>query len=82
MVERPDGLKIAGCFIAAVLIVSRVGRAYELRATGVAFDATATRFLQAAGTAGPPPNYRPVIRSPMTARRRSRGSPRRGRRAG
>jgi hypothetical protein len=35
------GLKIAGCFIAAVLIVSlvsRVSRAYELRATGVTFD--------------------------------------------
>ena len=32
MVERPDGLKIAGCFIATVLIVSlisRVMRAYD-----------------------------------------------------
>src|SRR5213076_3531468 len=32
MVERPDGLKIAGCFIAAILIVSLVSRvmwAYE-----------------------------------------------------
>jgi hypothetical protein len=38
MVERPDGLKIAACFIASVLIVSlvsRVLRSYELRATGV-----------------------------------------------
>jgi hypothetical protein len=35
IVERPDGLKIAGCFIGAILIVSlvsRVIRAYELRA--------------------------------------------------
>jgi hypothetical protein len=34
MVERPDGLKIAGCFIAAILIVSlvsRVMRAHEIR---------------------------------------------------
>ena len=51
MVERPDGLKIAGCFIAAILIVSlvsRVSRSYELRATGVSFDQTAARFLRAA----------------------------------
>ena len=43
MVERPDGLKIAACFIASVLIVSlvsRVLRSYELRATGVTFDET------------------------------------------
>jgi hypothetical protein len=55
MVERPDGLKIAACFIAALLIVSlvsRVSRAYELRATGVTFDGTATRFLRAAAEAG------------------------------
>jgi hypothetical protein len=55
MVERPDGLKIAGCFIAAVLIVSlvsRVMRAYELRATGITFDETATGFLRAAVPAG------------------------------
>ena len=55
MVERPDGLKIAGCFIAAVLIVSlvsRVSQAYELRSTGVTFDQTASRFLQAAVPAG------------------------------
>ena len=55
MVERPDGLKIAGCFIAAILIVSlvsRVSRAYELRATGVTFDETAARFLREAVPAG------------------------------
>ena len=55
MVERPDGLKIAACFIAAVLIVSlvsRVLRSYELRATGVTFDETAAGFLRAAVPAG------------------------------
>ena len=55
MVERPDGLKIAGCFIAATLVVSlvsRVLRAYELRAIGVTFDETAAGFLRAAGPAG------------------------------
>jgi hypothetical protein len=55
MVERPDGLKIAGCFIAAILIVSlvsRVGRSYELRATGVTFDEAAARVLRAAAEAG------------------------------
>jgi hypothetical protein len=51
MVERPDGLKIAGCFIAAILVVSlvsRVIRAYELRATGITFDETAAGFLREA----------------------------------
>jgi hypothetical protein len=55
MVERPDGIKIAGCFIAAILIVSlvsRVIRAYELRATGITFDATAAGFLRAAVPSG------------------------------
>src|SRR2546430_16891393 len=49
MVERPDGLKIAGCFIAAVLIVSlvsRVMRAYEVRATGITYDWNAAGFLR------------------------------------
>ena len=55
MVERPDGLKIAACFIASVLIVSlvsRVLRSYELRATGVTFDETAAGFLRAAVRTG------------------------------
>jgi hypothetical protein len=45
---RPDGIKIAGCFIAAILatsITSRVTRAYELRAISVSTDAAAARFL-------------------------------------
>jgi hypothetical protein len=55
MIERPDGLKIAACFIASVLIVSlvsRVLRSYELRATGVSFDEIAAGFLRAAVPAG------------------------------
>jgi hypothetical protein len=55
MVERPDGLQIAACFIAAILIVSlvsRMSRAYELRATGVTFDEAAARVLRAAAEAG------------------------------
>jgi hypothetical protein len=55
LVERPDGLKIAACFIASFLIVSlvsRVLRSYELRATGVTFDETAAGFLRAAVPAG------------------------------
>lgn len=42
-------------FIAAILIVSlvsRVGRSYELRATGVTFDEAAARVLRAAAAAG------------------------------
>ena len=55
MVERPDGLKIAACFIAAILVVSlisRVIRAYELRATGITFDETAADFLREAVPSG------------------------------
>jgi hypothetical protein len=55
MVERPDGLKIAGCFIAAILIVSlisRVSRSFELRTTSVTFDETAAGFLRAAARGG------------------------------
>ena len=55
MVERPEGLKIAACFIAAILIVSlvsRVIRACELRATGITFDETAAGFLRAAVSSG------------------------------
>ena len=49
IVERPDGVKIGACFIAAIIGVSawsRVRRAFELRATSVTFDATAERFLR------------------------------------
>ena len=49
IVERPDGVKIGACFIAAIIGVSlwsRVRRAFELRATAVTFDPTAERFLR------------------------------------
>jgi len=49
VVERPDGVKIAACFIAAILAVSlwsRVSRSFELRVTDVVFDETAQLFLR------------------------------------
>ena len=53
VIERPDGVKIASFFIAAILaisLISRVTRATELRVTRVELDATARRFIdQAAG---------------------------------
>jgi hypothetical protein len=51
IIERPDGVKIAAFFIAAILatsLISRVTRATELRVTEVHLDATARRFLQEA----------------------------------
>jgi hypothetical protein len=47
--ERPDGVKIAACFIAgiiAVSFVSRVRRSFELRVTDVVFDDSAEIFLR------------------------------------
>jgi hypothetical protein len=49
VVERPEGLKIAGLFIAAIIVtslVSRVWRVRELRVTGVELDETAARFIE------------------------------------
>jgi hypothetical protein len=49
VIERPDGLKIGGFFIATILAVSflsRLFRALELRTTHVSFDATAGVFLR------------------------------------
>ena len=49
VIERPDGLQIALCFIAAILGVSfasRLRRAFELRATGAELDATAQVFVR------------------------------------
>jgi hypothetical protein len=48
-IERPDGLKIGGFFIAAIITVSflsRLARAFELRTTHVSFDAKADVFLR------------------------------------
>ncbi|WP_250548876.1 amino acid transporter [Pseudonocardia sp. H11422] len=49
IVERPEGVKIASCFIAAVIVVSflsRAIRAFELRVTDVHLDETAERFIR------------------------------------
>jgi hypothetical protein len=55
VIERPDGVKIASFFIAAILVtslVSRVTRATELRVTEVELDATAQRFIEEAAGKG------------------------------
>lgn len=49
ILERPDGVKIGGLFIAAIVLVSiasRLLRAFELRATEVRLDPAAERFLR------------------------------------
>lgn len=49
VLERPDGVKIGGFFIAAIVlvsIVSRIFRAFELRTTKVEIDETAAMFLR------------------------------------
>ncbi|RKR86251.1 amino acid permease [Micromonospora pisi] len=48
VIERPDGVRIASLFIAAIIatsILSRVFRATELRVTGVVLDPEAQRFI-------------------------------------
>lgn len=47
--ERPDGVKIGACFIAAIILVSllsRLRRVFELRVTEVDFDEAAERFVR------------------------------------
>jgi hypothetical protein len=49
IVERPDGVQIGGCFIAAIIVVSllsRISRAFELRVTSVTLDPVAERFVR------------------------------------
>jgi hypothetical protein len=49
VVERPDGVKIAACFIAAIILVSllsRLRRSLELRVTEVRLDRTAELFIR------------------------------------
>jgi hypothetical protein len=51
VVERPDGVKIGACFIAAIVLISflsRVLRAFELRVTEVTLDDTAASFVEGA----------------------------------
>jgi hypothetical protein len=52
IIERPEGVKIAACFIGGIIVVSlpsRVMRAFELRVTAVHFDETAERLISEAG---------------------------------
>ncbi|GAA1178382.1 amino acid transporter [Pseudonocardia alaniniphila] len=54
VIERPDGVKIGACFIAAILLISilsRLLRAFELRVTAVSLDEVAAGFLDN-GTGG------------------------------
>ncbi|CCB78342.1 Amino acid transporter [Streptantibioticus cattleyicolor NRRL 8057 = DSM 46488] len=49
VVERPDGVKIGACFIAAIILVSlasRLARSFELRVTSVVLDDMAERFVR------------------------------------
>jgi hypothetical protein len=51
VIERPDGLKIASLFIAAIILtslISRIWRSTELRVTQVVVDDTARQFIEAA----------------------------------
>jgi hypothetical protein len=55
VIERPDGVKIASFFIAAILVtslVSRATRATELRVTEVILDENARRFVKEAAESG------------------------------
>jgi hypothetical protein len=51
IIERPDGIKIASFFIAAILVVSlisRVKRSLELRQESIEMDEAARRFIEEA----------------------------------
>jgi hypothetical protein len=55
IIERPEGVKIAACFIGGIIVVSfvsRIMRAFELRVTAVHLDETAERLISA-GAPGP-----------------------------
>jgi len=55
VIERPDGIKIAGFFIALIILVSllsRLARTTELRVDHFEIDDTAQRFLDEAATQG------------------------------
>jgi hypothetical protein len=55
VIAEPDGIRIAGCFIGGIIVVSLVSRALrsiELRATDVVFDDTALAFLEEAAALG------------------------------
>ncbi|MCX5070108.1 amino acid transporter [Micromonospora lupini] len=53
VVERPDGVKIAACFIGGMILVSvlsRIMRAYELRVDHVELDPVAARMIDERAT--------------------------------
>jgi hypothetical protein len=55
VIERPDGIKIAGFFIALIILISllsRIARTTELRVERVEIDDTAQRFLDEAASYG------------------------------
>lgn len=55
IVERPEGIRIAGLFILGIIVISllsRVGRSFELHATHVRLDRTALGFV-ASDDSGP-----------------------------
>jgi hypothetical protein len=55
VIERPDGIKIAGFFIALIMLVSllsRIARTTELRVDRFEIDETAQRFLDEAAIKG------------------------------
>ncbi len=55
VIERPDGIKIAGFFILLIILVSflsRIARTTELRVDRLEIDETAQRFLDEAATHG------------------------------
>jgi hypothetical protein len=55
IIERPDGIKIAGFFIALIILVSlfsRLARTTELRVERIELDDTAERFLDEAAAHG------------------------------
>ena len=70
IIERPDGVKIAAFFIAAIVVtslISRVTRATELRVTEIELDETARRFIEEAAADG---EIRIIANEPRRARRR------------
>lgn len=55
VVERPDGVKIGGLFILAIVtvsFVSRTRRSLELRAVSIDMDETAARYIKGAAKCG------------------------------
>ena len=55
VIERPDGIKIAGIFIALIILVSllsRIARTTELRVDRFEIDETAKRFIDEAAAQG------------------------------